>query len=178
VCFQFEVHSTILRLGSPELNWDRWLQQRDNGSQDPNLVVPPPPLSGLPEDVLAVVLHYIYSLSLPPGLSEESAQRCVTHAANLPGFEPLVSACKVYLNNMALKHRECKSKPLRINSDFFFAEIVSLVSDMHTCAENIVNYFSSKASPGDHSAAEALGNNPAKLCFIVNQGIRECAVGE
>jgi len=49
---------------------------------------------------------------------------------------------------------------------------------MHTCAENIVNYFSSKASPGDHSAAENLGNNPAKLCFIVKQGVRECAVGQ
>lgn len=55
---------------------------------------------------------------------------------------------------------------------------MTLVNEMHTCAENVVNYFNSKALPGDHSAAENLGSNPAKLCFVVKQSIRECAVGE
>jgi hypothetical protein len=100
----------VLRLGAPELDWDLWLARRDDMARDPSLTLPPPPLSGLPEDVLSTLLHYVYSQSLPPGLSEETAHNCVTHAGSLPGFAPLAQACQLYLSNMALKHRKFDSK--------------------------------------------------------------------
>lgn len=48
---------------------------------------------------------------------------------------------------------------------------------MHSCASQIIDHFSSKPSPGEHSA-DNLNSNPAKLCFVVKQSVREAAVGE
>lgn len=59
-----------------------------------------------------------------------------------------------------------------------FAEIIGLVTDMHACAGNIINYFSTKASPGEPGSAESLGSNPARLCFVVKQAVRESSVGK
>jgi hypothetical protein len=101
---QFHVHSSILRMGAAELDWESWLKRRDDAAGDSEVVLSPPPLSGLPEDVLATVLHYVYSLSLPPGLSEDTALKCIDLAAKLPGFEPFDAACQTYLRNSSLKH--------------------------------------------------------------------------
>jgi hypothetical protein len=103
--FQFHVHSSILRMGAAELDWESWLKRRDDAAGDSDVALSPPPLSGLPEDVLTTVLHFVYSLSLPPGLSEETAQKCIDLAAKLPGFEPFDAACQTYLSNSSLKHR-------------------------------------------------------------------------
>lgn len=92
-------------MGAAELDWESWLKRRDDAAGDTELVLAPPPLSGLPEDVLATVLHFVYSLSLPPGLSEDTATKCIDLAAKLPGFEPFATACQTYLNNSSLKHR-------------------------------------------------------------------------
>lgn len=56
------------------------------------------------------------------------------------------------------------------------SEIIGLVSDMHACASQIIEHFSTKMSPGEHSA-DSLNSNPAKLCFVVKQSVREAAVG-
>jgi hypothetical protein len=47
---------------------------------------------------------------------------------------------------------------------------------MHACASQIIEHFSTKMSPGEHSA-DSLNSNPAKLCFAVKQSVREAAVG-
>lgn len=56
------------------------------------------------------------------------------------------------------------------------SEIIGFVSDMHACASQIIEHFSTKMSPGEHSA-DSLNSNPAKLCFVVKQSVREAAVG-
>lgn len=58
---------------------------------------------------------------------------------------------------------------------FCILEIMSLVSDMHTCASHIIQHLSSKPSS---TPADSLSANPAKLCFVVRQSIREAAVGK
>nr|CAD7429706.1 unnamed protein product [Timema monikensis] len=139
---QFAVHTCILKLGAPSIDWAEQ----------------PPPLSGLPEDVLGTVLHFIYSESLPANLDEDTAHQCRTVAQSLLGLEKLVNMCDQYLNNMALKQ-----------------QIVKLVSDMHACAHQIIGNFSSKTSTSDH-LVEPLNSNPAKLCYVVKQSVREAAV--
>jgi hypothetical protein len=44
------------------------------------------------------------------------------------------------------------------------------------CASQMIEHFSTKTSPGEHSA-DSLNSNPAKLCFVVKQSLREAAVG-
>lgn len=83
------MHTCILRLSAPELDWS---QQ-------------PPPLSGLPEDVLGTILHFLYAECLPANLGEQTARDCIAAAASLPGLERLVRMCELYLKNTALKQR-------------------------------------------------------------------------
>ena len=59
------------------------------------------------------------------------------------------------------------------------AEITSLVTDMHACADKIIDLFNGKTSAdGQAVSEESLMTNPAKLCYVVKQGLREAAVGE
>lgn len=58
----------------------------------------------------------------------------------------------------------------------FLVEIIGLISDMHASASQIIDYYTSKVS-SDHSG-DSLNSNPAKLCFVVKQSVRETAVGE
>ncbi|KDR13429.1 uncharacterized protein LOC110835411 [Zootermopsis nevadensis] len=139
---QFPVHTCILRLSAPELDWSHQ----------------PPPLSGLPEDVLGTILHFLYAECLPTNLGEQTARHCIAAATSLPGLERLVRMCELYLKNMALKQ-----------------QIIGFVSDMHACASQIIDHFSTKTSAGEHSA-DSLNSNPAKLCFVVKQSVREAAV--
>ncbi|XP_047118625.1 uncharacterized protein LOC124799129 [Schistocerca piceifrons] len=115
-------------------------------------------LAGLPEDVLGTVLHYLYSECLPANLAEGTARQCAVATHALPGLQPLARLCELYLKNMALKQ-----------------QIIGLVSDMHASASQIIEHFSAKSSTGEHSA-DSLNSNPAKLCFVVKQSVREAAV--
>ncbi|RZF40536.1 hypothetical protein LSTR_LSTR000415 [Laodelphax striatellus] len=137
---KFDVHTCILKLMAPDIDW----------SQDP------PPLSGLPEDVLGTILHYLYAECLPGGLTEKTARQCITAVNSYPDFAPFVSLCLHYLRNSSLKQ-----------------QVMNLVNDMHTCASQIIQHFSVKHSP---PTSESLNNNPAKLCFVVRQTIQEAAV--
>jgi hypothetical protein len=67
---------------------------------------------------------------------------------------------------------------------FLLSEITNLVNDMHNCADKIIDLFSGKvgASEGQGSSSDGGGDdslmtNPAKLCYIIKQALREGAVG-
>ena len=49
---------------------------------------------------------------------------------------------------------------------------------MHACADKIIDLFSGKASTDSHSLSdESFMTNPAKLCYIIKQALREAAIG-
>lgn len=98
------MHTCILRLSAPELDWS---QQ-------------PPPLSGLPEDVLGTILHFLYAECLPANLGEQTARDCIAAAASLPGLERLVRMCELYLKNTALKQRRFDVFVLCFSAIYFF----------------------------------------------------------
>ena len=89
ITFQFKVHSVILQLSCPEMDWSST----------------PPPLSGLKADVLEATLHYLYAECLPRGLSEETARACIKSVGKLPGFARFANLCDTFLKNAALKQR-------------------------------------------------------------------------
>lgn len=98
------MHTCILRLSAPELDWS---QQ-------------PPPLSGLPEDVLGTILHFLYAECLPANLGEQTARDCIAAAASLPGLERLVRMCELYLKNTALKQRRFDIFVLCFSAKYIF----------------------------------------------------------
>ncbi|XP_014665386.1 PREDICTED: uncharacterized protein LOC106807533 [Priapulus caudatus] len=140
---EYRVHRTILRLANSQLDWNRF----------------PSPLTGLPEDVLQLVLHYLYAECLPNGLTEGVAKSCVMHVGKMPGFDRLTMLCETFIVNTALKE-----------------QIMCLVRDMHTCADHIVDHFSGKREPDSSLPPELLMKDPAKLCDVVKQSLREAAV--
>ena len=54
------------------------------------------------------------------------------------------------------------------------SEITSLVTDMHASADKITEMLSNEDTLGLESS---IISNPAKLCYVVKQSIREAAVG-
>ena len=88
--FQFKVHKMILKLAIPSMDWDKT----------------PTPLSGLPEDVLMTILHFLYAECLPKGLAEDTARACVKAVHKMPGFSKFTQLCETFLKNTALKHRK------------------------------------------------------------------------
>ncbi|XP_039292547.1 uncharacterized protein LOC111055920 [Nilaparvata lugens] len=137
---KFDVHTCIVGLLTPDVDWSQT----------------PPPLSGLPEEVLGTILHYLYAECLPAGLTEATARHCISAVNAYPSFAPFVALCQHYLRNYTLKQ-----------------QVMNLVNDMHNCASQIIQHFSVKHSP---ATSESLINNPAKLCFVVRQSIQEAAV--
>jgi hypothetical protein len=73
-------------------------------------------------------------------------------------------------------HRPVENHVIQSFGIVSVSEIIGIVSDMHACASQIIKHFSTKMSPGEHSA-DSLNSNPAKLCFVVKQSVREAAVG-
>lgn len=61
-------------------------------------------MTGLQEDVLGTILHFLYAECLPSSLSERTAEQCVTVVETYPCLQPLASLCQHYLRNMAIKH--------------------------------------------------------------------------
>ncbi|XP_035231149.1 uncharacterized protein LOC118203015, partial [Stegodyphus dumicola] len=129
-------------------------------------------LSNLPEDVLFTILHYLYSECLPCDLGEETARSCLAFTSSLSGFEAFRELCELFLKNSALKQ-----------------QIITLVTDMHTCANRIIDYFSGKiesqSSPSSTNGPlssdsddddENFANNPAKLKYVIIQALREIAI--
>ncbi|XP_074647658.1 uncharacterized protein LOC141903440 isoform X2 [Tubulanus polymorphus] len=147
---QFNVHKTILMLSLPKVDWCKT----------------PTPLTGLPENVLHTVIHYLYAECLPKSLTEETAKCCVKSLSKLSGFTKLTDLCEIFLKNTAVK-----------------LQITSLMNEMHSCVDRIIDMFNGKV--GDHhhhhhhhhqGEEESLMANPAKLCYILKQAIREMTV--
>ncbi|WAQ95761.1 hypothetical protein MAR_028451 [Mya arenaria] len=86
----FHVHTTILRLTTPGIDWSKT----------------PTPLTGLPNDVLQITLHYIYAECLPRGATEEAVRRCVKMVAKIPDLAGFIKLCNIFLENTALKQRK------------------------------------------------------------------------
>ena len=66
-----------------------------------------------------------------------------------------------------------------------YVEICSLVEDMHTCCDHVIDLFTGKIVnfAGDTSQLamsedQTLMSNPARLCYVVKQALREASVGE
>ena len=52
---------------------------------------------------------------------------------------------------------------------------------MHGCADKIIELFTVKGAnsvDGHFAVDSSLVSNPAKLCYVVRQALREAAVGE
>lgn len=78
-----------------------------------------------------------------------------------------------------------------MNEYFNISEIITLVTEMHACAQRIIDYFSGKNANQD-SPSSAIPNGsvpngtteadnllePAKLCYVIRQALRESAVGK
>ncbi|XP_049273478.1 uncharacterized protein LOC119399064 [Rhipicephalus sanguineus] len=147
---EFPVHLTLLRLSCPAVEW---------------AAGKPSPLDGLPEDVVAAALHCIYADCLPPALTEATARACVSLLSPpaAVGFERLIHLCELFLRNMAVKQR-----------------VMSLINDMHQCAATVAECFSAPSgNGGEGEGSEGSASptaSPARLCYVVGQALRECAV--
>ncbi|KAH7943683.1 hypothetical protein HPB52_009888 [Rhipicephalus sanguineus] len=147
---EFPVHLTLLRLSCPAVEW---------------AAGKPSPLDGLPEDVVAAALHCIYADCLPPTLTEATARACVSLLSPpaAVGFERLIHLCELFLRNMAVKQR-----------------VMSLINDMHQCAATVAECFSAPSgNGGEGEGSEGSASptaSPARLCYVVGQALRECAV--
>ncbi|XP_076332777.1 uncharacterized protein LOC143237423 isoform X2 [Tachypleus tridentatus] len=86
---EFLVHSTILNVANPSINWTQ----------------PSCPLQGLPEDVLYATLYYLYCECLVSGLQEETAKSCLQYVGQLPGFSRFAEMCKQVLKSFSLKQQ-------------------------------------------------------------------------
>ncbi|XP_077490197.1 uncharacterized protein LOC144101061 [Amblyomma americanum] len=145
---EFPVHLTLLRLSCPAVDW---------------ATGKPGPLDGLPENVVAAALHCIYADCLPPALTEETARACVSLLSPpaTAGFERLVHLCELFLRNMSVKQ-----------------QVMSLINDMHQCAETVADCFSAPSGTGGsgEGGSPSPTASPARLCYVVGQALRECAV--
>jgi hypothetical protein len=116
------------------------------------------PFNNLPEDVLGTILHFLYAECLPDNLTEVTAHQVLNAVSQYPCLNKLVSKCNLYLKNMALKQ-----------------QIIGLVNDMHGSMNQIIEHFNVR---NNHLSSENITSNPAKLCFVVKQSIRDAAVGK
>lgn len=120
----------------------------------------------------------MYAECLPGSLTENTARQVITVAQPYPCLAKLVGMCQLYLKNMALKQRKYTEMSVNVKLNVImcnhFLEIIGLVSDMHACANQIIEHFNNRHS---QSAADNITSNPAKLCNVVKQSVRETAVG-
>ena len=87
--FQFAAHSQILRLLAPSIDW-----RAD-------------PLRHLSSASVRAVLHYLYTESLPVGLSLAVAGELRASMGELPELAPLAELCGRYVTNAALRDGQC-----------------------------------------------------------------------
>ena len=86
--------------------------------------------------------------------------------------------CKYYFSHSQFINNS--SSQQHLFSYVIFLEITSLVTDMHSSADKIIELFSTTPGADDMStrADRSLAHNPAKLCYVVKQAIREAAIGK
>lgn len=101
------MHKTILSLSLGDFEWQA--------------------LNGLPENVLATVLHFCYSHHLPSTLSSQTAKLCIENLQSQPALSRLVELCRSFLKNTVAR-----------------AELQSLVNSIHASLERMISLFDSK----------------------------------
>ena len=62
--------------------------------------------SNLPEEIVRIILHFVYGQCLPDNLSMKAAKECVRVVGNIPELKGLVEACQKFLRNKPLMNRE------------------------------------------------------------------------
>ncbi|GFO38386.1 kelch repeat and BTB domain-containing protein 4 [Plakobranchus ocellatus] len=144
---EFKVHSIILGLSAPSLDWTG----------------PVPPLTGLPEDVLQTTLHFLYAECLPRGLTEATARQCVKMVGKLPGFSKFGQLCETFLKNTALTQQ---MKTL-------VSEIHACADRINDLFGGPMTEERKEAVAEEGSMC----SNPAKLCYTIRQALREEAIG-
>jgi len=79
--------------------------------------------SNLSEEIVRIILHFIYGQCLPDNLSMCAAKECVRVVGNIPELKGLVEACHKFLRNKPLMNREkkCHLGAIQIISDTFLA---------------------------------------------------------
>lgn len=90
---EFKVHSCIVQLHGRDIEWQS----------------KPPPFTGLPEDVLGTILHFLYAECLPQSLDEDTAREVIAAVAPYQCLSKLINMCNIYLKNLELKMRKFKN---------------------------------------------------------------------
>ena len=80
IILQFKLHSVILELSGTKLD----------------------ELSEVPADVLEVLLHFLYSQSLPSSLTKQCAYRCIQYAP--PRMTDFMDLCRNYVHRKSLRN--------------------------------------------------------------------------
>ncbi|XP_022918430.2 uncharacterized protein [Onthophagus taurus] len=115
----------------------------------------PSPFTGIEEPVINTILHYLYMECLPSDEDKRTIEAVRDVSKNYPCLSKLVDMCEMYITNMALKQ-----------------QINELMNDLHNSMDQIIDYFTAK----NPNTSPDLVTNPAELCFVIKQSIRDIAV--
>ncbi|KAG1683579.1 Speckle-type POZ protein-like [Nymphon striatum] len=153
----FRLHTTILYLSNPQVDWS------ENGKFFTKYN------KKLPEEVLSTIMYFMYTECLPDNLTEDTARQAIQVLKSFPGFEPFQKTCGIFLKSESIKQK-----------------IKLLTYDIHDCMTRIVDLFSDKIqsvendADGEGSSSDSVTGsvitNPSKLCYAINQSLREIAV--
>lgn len=83
----------------------------------------------------------------------------------------------VTIINLILFHHGLANSCTLLKIELNFPEIIDLTEDMHACANQIIEHFTGPKSAVVQGSINLKGN-PGKLCYVLKQCIRECAVGK
>ncbi|XP_060529627.1 uncharacterized protein LOC132704030 [Cylas formicarius] len=114
----------------------------------------PPPFSHIEENVLQTILHYLYMECLPENLPNSTARDTINIASRYKSLEGLVESCREYIKRIQLKD-----------------EILKIVSDAHSCMDQIIEYI----NPNNKYSLrqDNIAASPSKLYYAIKQSFRE-----
>lgn len=107
-------------------------------------------LFNLTKDTLIPVLHWLYSESLPQGLSEAQLEALLKLCTTIPPLSKMSGPCKKYLRLIKLKK-----------------VIVDIFVDIHECLSRMTIVLN----------PYTISRNPSSMCEVFKQCLREMAIG-
>ncbi|XP_039265805.2 uncharacterized protein LOC120341379 [Styela clava] len=141
----YPAHRVILKLGCPERSWESHSSKQSSYQACI--------LDGLSDSALSTVLHYLYTESLPPGLSEIASRECTDAISKISGLEKLNQLCQSYLENYAVR-----------------TKIEHLCDELENCGRKINQFIRSKPE------SSQIQSDSASLWIGLKQAVREFAV--
>ncbi|XP_071966043.1 uncharacterized protein [Antedon mediterranea] len=143
---KFPAHLVILEAVCPQQNWRKT----------------PGPICGLSEEVIRVILHYVYTECLPAGLEVEATKACQAAISKIEGFERFISHCEILLQNMAVKN-----------------DIISHINEIYECSQRIISIFEGQEVSAERETGSSSNplSDPSKFCYVFKQAIREAMLG-